>query len=272
MRHHLHAAVAVIGTFIAAPGWTATLVEGVDEEGLTHRILIQGDLARIEGGGADDYLLLDMKTQRVHAVSHAERQIIDLNMPPPTEPTAKSRDPGVKLSFIKVGKGPDLAGHATDRYRLSAGAETCGEHYVASRTLKNPDLVRFIHAMNAYTQSQQAVLQEELADEPCAVAEVLAEDQYAKLGLPLRVTDSAGQVLHEIQRIQAQAEFPADTFTLPADYARTTPEEMMQGAMRGMPEGMEGLPMDEQSMQRMQEQMQQHLEQMRQQHAPQGGK
>ena len=244
----------------AAPALAATLIEGRDEGGESHRIMIEGDWARLEYGEGEpaEYLLLNLKNHQAYAVDRDQRQVVEMNDPPgqahPGEhPAQKS------VSFKKKGAGPKLAGYATERYELSAGGERCGEHFVAPQTLQSADLKRFIDAMLAFSQGQAAGDEDPLR-EACTAAEDVADAQYRELGLPLRVTDGEGKVVHEIEKISAVDGFPAGSFDIPADYAVTNPREMMERMMRDMPspDSHSSMPMDEETLRKMRE----HMEEM----------
>lgn len=141
---------------------------------------------------------------------------------------------------------------------------------MAPRTLASDDVRRFIHAMLLFSQGQAAGDEDPVRD-PCAAAEDVADTEYTRLGLPMRVTDNEGQVVHEITAIRTVDGFPAGSFALPADYTVTNPRKIMEQMMSDMPspEAHSSMPMDEETRQKMREQMQRHLEEM-QREAPAG--
>lgn len=266
--------LALLLTAAAGPGLAATLIEGKDEEGGNHRIMIDGDWARMEYGDGEpaEYLLLNLNNNQAYAVDREQKQIVDLSdspdHPAPAETPHHPAKPAV--TFKKQGAGPEIAGYPTEHYVLTAAGEACGERFVAPRTLASDDVQRFIQAMLLFSQGQAAG-EEDPARDPCTAAEDVADTEYTRLGLPMRVTDNEGQVVHEITAVRTVDGFPAGSFALPADYTVTNPRKIMEQMMSDMPspEAHSSMPMDEETRQKMREQMQRHLEEM-QREAPAG--
>ncbi len=248
----------------AVPALAATLIEGKDEGGEYHRIMIQDDWARLEYGEGEpaEYLLLNLKNNQAYAVDRGQRQVVEMSeaSAPPRGVENKTPAAHANVSFKKKGAGPKIAGYATEQYVLSAGGALCGEHFVAPQTLQSGDVKRFIQAMLQFSQGQAASDEDPLR-EPCTAAEDMADSEYGKLGLPLRVTDAEGKVVHEIEKISTVAAFPASKFEIPAGYAVTNPKQMMEEMMRDMPspDSHSSMPMDEETLQK----MRQHMEEMR---------
>src|SRR3972149_4208344 len=72
-------------------------------------------------------------------------------------------------------------------------------------------------------------------DNPCVTAEESMDDQYVKLGVPLRTVDENGVTVNEITQIQNEVSFSPDAFDMPKDYPVQSREEMMQRAMERGP-------------------------------------
>ncbi len=259
--------LALLLTAAATPGLAATLIEGKDEGGESHRIMIDGDWARMEYGDGEpaEYLLLNLANNQAYAVDREQKQVVDLSdapdHPAPTETPHHPAKPAV--TFMKKGTGPAVAGYPTEHYLLSAAGAPCGEHLVAPQTLTSDDVRRFIQAMLLFSQGQAAG-DDDPVREPCAAAEDVADTEYTRLGLPMRVIDNEGQVVHEITAIRTVEGFPAGSFAIPADYTVTNPRKIMEQMMRDMPspEAHSSMPMDAETRQKMREQMQRHLEDM----------
>lgn len=235
-----------------------TYIEGRDDTG-SQRIFIEGDWARMEYGEdvPPEYLLLNLKTHRALNVDRVQKRVVDLSEA--SNRAAAPRAPAANVAFKKQGAGPMIAGYATDRYVLSAGKQICGEHYVAAKALDIPDIRRFVAAMSAFSQNQEA------AREACAAAEALADQEYVKQGLPLKVTDRRGNVEHEIRRISSGVNFPAGTFDLPADYPVITPRALMEELKRAADERNKQMPerTDAATIKKLREQqMQEHMKEM----------
>src|SRR3569833_32393 len=229
-----------------APLSAGTLIDGKDETGGSHRIMIEGEWARMEYGedAPPEYLLLNLKNHKAFAVDRVRKRAVDLSDAPDQAPP---RDRAAAASFKKKGAGPVIAGYATEHYVLRAGKTVCGDHYVAAKTLPLSDISSFIAAMRAYAE-------------------------YARFGLPLRVTDEQGNLVHEVNAIRVNVKFPAGTFNIPTTYTMTTPRALMEqlkreAADRGKePDG----PMDAATVKRLREQqLRQHTDEMQRMHPPQ---
>lgn len=253
-----------------APLSAGTLIDGKDETGGSHRIMIEGEWARMEYGedAPPEYLLLNLKNHKAFAVDRVRKRAVDLSEAPDQAPP---RDRAAAASFKKTGAGPVIAGYATEHYVLRAGKTVCGDHYVAAKTLTLTDISSFIAAMRAYSESQTAE-QDNPVRAACAAAEDLADAEYARLGLPLRVTDEQGNLVHEVNAIRVNVKFPAGTFNIPTTYTMTTPRALMEQLKREaadrskQPDG----PMDAATVKRLREQqMRQHTDEMQRMHPPQ---
>ena len=235
-----------------------TYIEGRDDTG-SQRILIEGDWARMEYGEdvPPEYLLLNLRTHQALNVDRVQKRVVDLSEA--SNQAAAPRASAANIAFKKQGAGPTIAGYATDRYVLSAGKQICGEHYVAAQALDIPDIRRFVAAMSAFSQNQEA------AREACAAAESVADQEYVKHGLPLKVTDRRGNIEHEIRRISSGVSFPAGTFDLPANYPVTTPRALMEELKRAAEERNKQTPepTDAATIKKLREQqMQEHMKEM----------
>ena len=241
---------------LAAATQAGTYIEGRDATG-SQRIPIEGDWARMEYGEdiPPEYLLLNLKTHRALNVDRVRKRVVDLS----GAPDRKAAPLPATIVFKKRGDGPAIAGYATQRYVLSAGKRVCGEHFVAAKTLENPDIRRFLVALNVFSRAQEA------ERDPCRAAEAAADEAYTKLGLPLKIVDRRGKVEHEIRGIRSGTTFPAGLFDVPADYAKATPRELMETLPRNETDvhKQTQAPMDAATVKKLREQhMQEHMKEM----------
>lgn len=248
---------------IAATLQAGTYIEGRDDAG-SQRILIEGDWARMEYGEdvPPEYLLLNLKTYQALNVDRVQKRVVDLS--DTKKRAAAPRAAAVNIAFKKEDAGPVIAGYTTERYVLSVGKRTCGEHYLAAKTLENLDIRRFIAAMGIFSHNQEAA-QEGAAREACTAAEAVADEAYTKLGLPLKVTDRHSNVQHEIRRISEGVKFPTGTFDVPANYHMTTPRALMEALKREADERNKQTqaPMDAATIKKLREQQtQEHMKEM----------
>ncbi len=71
--------------------------------------------------------------------------------------------------------------------------------------------------------------------DPCDAAEEIVDDSYLELGMPMRTTNIARNVTHEIRSIRKVRSFPAGTFNFPTGYPQMTREELFQENIETVP-------------------------------------
>ncbi len=199
-------------------------------------VAIDGDWARIDHDGWPIYMLIDMRSHRVYAVSPDERRIVDLSTPAPppsahaAEAIAQVGQPEATLERIST--GPVIAGYETVRYRVSVDGHYCYDEYLATGPLEDPLIRRFVRALSlaSRTEADDAL---EIAIDPstiCRIADNLVDDQYPTLGIPMRTVDGEEAVVHRITEIRRFDDFEPGFFSLPEDYRRLTRQEARRQA------------------------------------------
>src|SRR3972149_2414338 len=230
--------IAIVLTWMTAlPVFAGTVIESVDGEKNHARIMIEKDMARIDAADMQGYMLIDLAKEKIYAVSTAEQGGMGLS------PHAVKSTPRVittnrrQASFIKQGKGPRIADYSTVYYKVMMGDTHCFDEYLSKEAVDNPDIRHFTEVMARISQSEatMTVIESSPLDNPCVTAEESMDDQYVKLGVPLRTVDENGVTVNEITQIQNEVSFSPDAFDMPTDYPMLSREEMMQRAMESVP-------------------------------------
>ena len=216
----------------------AVLIESEDEDKKKARVLIDGNRARIDSGALGGYMLLNLEKEKVYAINHEERVILDLSSPIVTHSAHKSETAALPKIEIKAqGKGPKIAGYATKKYRVFMNGLHCFDEYLAPSLLKNKEIKRFVQILAKTTQAQENNAIGLPFDEqtPCDSAPELADDYYEKYGIPLRTVDGTGLISHQITSINTKASFLPGTFSSPNGYTAVTRQDMLQRVIDSVP-------------------------------------
>lgn len=199
-----------------------------DGEAFRTRMIITAQWLRIdEGEGSKDFLLYDRREQTLYSVNAADSRILVLPK------RAVDVAPPVKLEY-SMERGtvalPAVGGKVVTHYRLSTNRKPCYEVFAADSLL--PDAVQALREYRTALAGQQAPALAGMPKElqtPCDLANnIFAPARYLDYGLPVRLTETG---VRTSELVDYNAEFKADTalFELPANYRRTTIEEMRGG-------------------------------------------
>jgi hypothetical protein len=245
----------------------AILIESVNDDGKTGRVLIDEGRARIDAGTLGGYMLINLDTGSAYAINHAERAILDLRSPIlSTNPhsSAMTQKPPA-ITFKKMGKGPVVAGYETTRYRVSIDGMHCFDELLSEQLLNYPHVKRFAEVIGEASGADSITGMGVPFDPeaPCESADELADDYYHKLGIPMRTIGSNGLVTHEIKRIDTNMEPPAGTFASPPGYNTVTREELLERAASKIPAHANSSTLSTQEVEKMQEQIKKQLEAMK---------
>jgi hypothetical protein len=228
---HLCAAVALTA---GAAARADIVIEGSAAGGGTSRVVIGTDKARIDTADANVHTLIDLTTRRTLAVYMRDGFAMDLGSPRQQRSEhARMAATGVAVPEVRLedtGAGPEIAGYATRRYRVMVNDVHCGDEFLASAPLAEPAIRSFVEIMAAVSDDQDNRVLTLLTepDRLCEVTDDLVDDQYPRLGIPLRNLDRDGRTTHEITRIRLDAPAQPALFELPADFPVLTRAQVLE--------------------------------------------
>ncbi|MGV6859122.1 MAG: hypothetical protein ACWA5X_09120 [bacterium] len=248
----------ILGVTVGLLGLTSvnadTVVTVNEGGGHTSKVSIKGDWVRIGGEGRQEYMIGDLKNGVMYAVVPAEKQIMELK-----GNGKKTAALGMKAELKKRGDGPKIAEYSTVEYELLANGQSCGKTYISSKAGKIKDVKKLLQVMDKLNpesimpEGMGAMMQGMMS--PCAKASAETMNEAAALGMPLKTLNASGGVENEVVSINESVKLDDKLFELPEGYKRSTPESMMQDAMKQMQEAMKNIPPEQQQM--MQQMMQQ---------------
>lgn len=238
-------------TLLPVCAQAATLVEMKDPGGTT-RIWSEGQQTRMDMSADRGFMLVNSKERTLYVVIPQRKAIMDISSTLRQAPETSGTPP----TYKKEGKGPDIAGYPTERYRFSANGADCGSVLASSKAREAADLdelFRTMDRMAAHAQSMAAPFTQQ--KDPCIQAEMQISGTIEKIGIPLQVSDANGKVASEVTKIDPDAKLPANAFVLPADYEMQNMAMIMEQAKK-MQQMMQ--QMSPETRQRMQQMMQQY--------------
>jgi len=104
---------------------------------------------------------------------------------------------------------------------------------------------------------------------PCESADDLADDYYAKFGIPMKTVASNGLMTHKITRVITDFSPPVGTFTSPPAYRRMTRADLAERAAAQIPgHGQESGILDSEEITQLQQQIKQQIEAMKKRRHP----
>jgi hypothetical protein len=195
-----------------------TLVDVRDRNGRDSQFLTDGKMARLNMAGGKTYLVLDYADQSMKAVTPETREVLDLSgeipsfgLGGPIEKTA--------MTVEAEGDGPEVAGYATQQYKLSVHGEFCGTAFASKQAMKDAGLDQMFKALQKIAERTASSLAGAMsAMSPCQRGKTNMFDHVASIGAPLRSLDEKGQTDVEVTRIQTDISLPPDTFAIPNEY------------------------------------------------------
>ena len=217
--------------------WSAVagiLIESTDNVGNNVSVLIDNNMVRVDSSDLEGYMVIKLTEQKLYVVSHEEHVVIDLsstaddNARPDGSLASKTERP--VTTYVDQGSGPEIAGYATQHYRVMVGDKRCFDEFLSKKMISYPEVHEFIKVMAKQSQAREneGMVEYFTADNPCESAEDDMDQKHLSMGLPLRTLDDQGIAIYEVKRITLNAASSADTFNFPKDYPLVSKDEMMQ--------------------------------------------
>jgi hypothetical protein len=211
-----------------------TVIESVDSRLNEIRVSIGKDGARIERADSPVHVLIDFDAQSIHAVDTSQRYAMDMKSPAPSKADhgdfnfASVAPPVIRME--RMGAGPAIAGFDTMHYRVLVDGRRCFDEYLAPAALDDEGIRQFIRTMAAGTNDveQRVLIQLTEPERLCDAVTDLIDDQYPRLGIPLRTLDAKGREVHRVTRIDAGASHDPAMFRIPAGYEILTRAQVME--------------------------------------------
>ncbi|MDH5436009.1 MAG: hypothetical protein OEX83_04535 [Gammaproteobacteria bacterium] len=191
-----------------------------DSEPYNVRMIIKGNLMRIDEGSSDnEFVLFNKDEGAIYSVSAGRKSIFII------KPVMTKTPPALKveLSVEKLEKMifPLVAGNKPQAYKLNANGKTCGLVIAVPGMLdKALAMMRDYYTLLSY---EQADLQVEIPVEmtsACDVARnIVAPARHLSFGFPIRESTSTGK---QRSLLDFDENYKADVslFVLPQDYSR----------------------------------------------------
>jgi hypothetical protein len=249
----------IIAAAAVSRSYGATVIESRDGQGENQKIWIEGSKMRVESGSELSYMLLDADQKTMYVVDTKEKTVMDMS----SILQGKSAPGKVKPSVTMQsrGKGPVIAGYATQHYQFLVNGTKCTDEYLSVQAMQDVESAEIFATMEQLGEMGMEVGAMANMD-PCETVGLALQDIYGQYGFPLRIVDRYGSLDTEVLKIDTHATLPSGGFELPAGYPVKRFDEMMQQNMRDMEmPSMQDMPQDfdpaefERRMQEMMKQM-----------------
>lgn len=220
----------------------ATVIESRDGAGEIQRIWIEGAKMRVESAAEPGYMLIDAPNKKMYVIDPVEKQVMDMS-----GILQQKSSPGTVTHAITLqsrGRGPVIAGYATDHYQVMVNGKKCTDEYLSLQALREVESTDMFAALSHLGEMGMPAGAMGMMD-PCDTADVALQETYGTYGFPLRIVNRDGALDTEVLRIQKNVPLPPGGFALPAGYPVKSFDEMMP---QNMPEmetpSMQDMPQD----------------------------
>jgi len=185
------------------------------------QFLTNGEMARINSRGADDYMLVNFNTSSIYSVKPEDKQITNLSSSISSISLLKA--PSVRLDIKPAGPGPVIAGYNTTKYRLSANGDYCGTLFASREALKGSDIENMFGTFKTMADKHLESLGGFAVVIPtCQLARMRLAEKLQHIGAPMRVLDIEGNIDSEITKIIKNAGVEPQNYSLPANYKKVS--------------------------------------------------
>ena len=185
------------------------------------QFLTNGEMARINSRGTDDYMLVNFNTSSIYSVKPEDKQITNLSSSISSISLLKA--PSVRLDIKPAGPGPVIAGYNTTKYRLSANGDYCGTLFASREALKGSDIENMFGTFKTMADKHLESLGGFAVVIPtCQLARMRLAEKLQHIGAPMRVLDIEGNIDSEITKIIKNAGVEPQNYSLPANYKKVS--------------------------------------------------
>jgi len=194
------------------------------------QFLTDGNMARINSRGTDDYKIVNFKTSMIYSVSPEDKQITNLSSSIPSISGVKPLS--IRLDLKPAGPGPVIAGYNTNKYLLSANGEYCGALFASKDALKGSAIENMFGTLKTMADNHLESLGGFAAIIPtCQLARMQLVEKLQYIGAPMRVLDIEGNIDTEITTIIKNAGVDSHNYSFPANYKKVSMDERIEQAL-----------------------------------------
>jgi len=222
--------IIILASLLSTPIHADTVIE-FKNQNTKSQFLTDGKMARINTRGTDDYFLVDFADKTIYSVTAETKQISNLSASVPS--LSGIQAPSISLKLKPLGKGPDIAGYPTTRYRLAANGEYCGSIYASREALKGTAVENMFDAIKTMADNHRQSLGGFAALIPvCQMAQMELANRLKEIGAPMRMQDKDGQIDSEITKILKNAAVEEHYYAFPAKSDRVSMGEKVESGQK----------------------------------------
>ena len=238
-----------------------TLIELKQGDGSVDKMYFEGMKVRVDSSSDSGYVVIDVKNNKMVAVSHEEKKIIDMGRIEDEDTGAHQLS--LEIQFVNKGKGPKIAGYPTRHYVIVVNGKKCSDEYLNKKLPQQLGIDKVLNNMPSGGSGMEMMEDMGMEIDPCLQSEPQVSKMFVRYGYPLRSVKANGELDSEVVKIMKRTTLPQGGFGFPKGYQRVDVGKMMRDAQRQIqnmpemtPEGMQNAtPEQIQQMQLMMEQM-----------------
>ena len=221
--------LAALTLLFAAAAVSADTVIEFRYDSQHSQFLTNGKHARINTRNSEEFMLVDFASKTIYSVDPAKKQVFNYSNSMPS--ITGFEPPKIRVDVKPAGKGPQIAGYETRKYRLSADGDYCGTIYASRDAVKGTAVESLFDTLKSMGESHLKSLGGFAAIIPaCQMARIRLTEKLAYIGAPMRVIDIEGKVESEITRIVKNARVEPASYSIPKGYAAVSIDERIEQA------------------------------------------
>ena len=198
-------------------------------DGKQSQFLTDGTKARINTRDTDDFMLVNFDSNTIYTVNPRKKEVFNLSDSFPS--ISGIEPPKIRVDIKPAGKGPQIAGFQTRKFRLSADGDYCGMIYASKDALKGTAIESMFDTFKSMADSQLQSLGGFAAIIPaCQMARIRLTEKLPYIGAPMRVIDVEGNVESEITRIIKNARVEPANYSVPQNFNNVSLDDKIEQA------------------------------------------
>lgn len=233
-----------------------TIVDIQNQKKQQTQFLSDGKMGRMNSAGDRTYMIVDYTDQSIKVVMPKRSEVLDLGGEMPSLGLGGTPTEKVALIVEAEGEGPEVAGYATQKFKLSVNGESCGVAFASKEAMEDTGMDQMFKTLQKVaekTSQAMGALQPDIS--PCERAKTNTANHIETMGAPLRSLDEKGNVEVEVTRIQTDISLPPDTFVIPAEYKVVSAADKMRQVESQLRSGVEKMQKNMPEMEKMLEEM-----------------
>jgi hypothetical protein len=228
--HMIKVLVFFLSFSLTATAYAGTEIDILHDD-QQRKIQVEGNQVRMKSS-RHEYVLIQPDKSAIHTVNTQAGKVVTMDLSRLPKPSAFTLNAETRAQ----GRGPEIAGFPTMKYRYIVNGKDCGVIYASMDAYQNSDIQMLFIAMQSMVDSQLSMMGGFVAMmDACKLGDMALTRKADSIGLPMR-TERNGRIVTEVKSIQGNIVFPQHLFDIPSEYLHSSIEQEMKNASPGMPD------------------------------------